>query len=142
MSPCAGAALSGFYSVQLKAAVGTESRLDSLVFFFFLGIVNAVVFAPVLGIWSLARIEPFESPGARSLIMLTLNGILATVVADALWMIAVLMTGPVLGELAISLTIVIAMVTEVVWFGGAFSVLYYLGCVCVTAGFVLSTLSG
>lgn len=94
-----GAGISGYYSVHLKANAGDESRLNGPIFFALLGISSTVLLAPVILLFSVTGIETFVLPSGNALMMLAINGLLGAVLADALWMVAVLLTGPVLCEL-------------------------------------------
>ncbi|KCV70608.1 hypothetical protein, variant [Fonticula alba] len=139
-----GAILYGLYIVLLKLRIGHEERMNSQLFFAFVGLFNVLLLWPLLLIAHYTGLEPFELP-PTSLVFwaLILNGLLGTVASDFLWLRAMLMTSPVIVTLGLSLTIPGALLAEalIAAFGGSGvsipdSWVYWMGVVLVMIGFV------
>ena len=58
----ASAVLYGVYSVLMKKRIGSEDRVDMLLFFGFVGLINTVILWPGIIILHLAGLEIFELP--------------------------------------------------------------------------------
>lgn len=66
-----------------------------------------------------------------------MNGFIGTVLSDYLWLWAVLLTSPLVATVGLSLTIPLAMLTDIVLKGKSFTWLYLLGSALVVGGFLL-----
>ena len=102
-----------------------------------MGVFNVALLWPGLIILHYTGIEPFELPSARVFWMLVANGVIGTFLSDYLWLLAMLMTSPVVVTLGLSLTIPLAIFTD--WVLGETlpaMAMYWSGALLVLASFV------
>ncbi|KAL7752348.1 hypothetical protein RI367_002394 [Sorochytrium milnesiophthora] len=132
----AGAVFYAIYITYLKVRVRHEARLDMTLFFGFVGLFNTVGLLPVLGLLHVTGIEVFQTPNSQIMWSLALNAILGTFMSDYLWLLSLLMTGPVVVTLGLSLTIPLALLGDFVFKHITVSPLYLAGAVLIVLGFV------
>jgi len=132
-----GAITYGCYIVFLKKKIGHEERVDMQLFFGFVGLFNFLFLWPGFFFLHAIGLESFEIPSKKVAIELVLNGLIGTCLSDYLWLLAMLMTSPVVVTLGLSLTIPLALGADI--FQGKFEVTagYWSGTVLVLLGFVL-----
>ncbi|KAI9227249.1 MAG: hypothetical protein DHS80DRAFT_17501 [Piptocephalis tieghemiana] len=132
-----GAALYGAYTVLLKRGMGDESRVDMSLFFGFVGIFNLVLLWPIFFIFHYTGVETFELPSTQLIwAMLIVNALVGTFLSDYLWLLAMLMTSPLVVTLGLSLTIPLALVGDIVGKGIQVNGLYWVGAALVLLGFL------
>ena len=85
----------------------------------------------------LVGIESFAFPSGQVWLYLTVNGLVGTVLSDYLWLLSVLLTSPLVSTVGLSLSIPLAMITDVIIKGKTFTFLYFLGTSLVVTGFML-----
>ncbi|KAJ2408845.1 hypothetical protein GGI10_004781, partial [Coemansia sp. RSA 2530] len=108
------AALYGCYTTLLKRRVGDESRLDTPLFFGAVGLANIVLLWPGFIILHFTGIETFQLPHSGSMwLMIVLNALVGTFLSDYLWLLAMLMTSPLVVTLGLSLTIPLSMAGDI-----------------------------
>lgn len=101
-----GAVFYGCYTTLLKLKIGDESRIDMTLFFGFVGAFNLLFMWPFFIIFHFTGLEKFELPFSPSLwVMVLLNAFVGTFLSDYLWLLAMLMTSPLVVTLGISLTV-------------------------------------
>jgi solute carrier family 35 protein F5 len=101
-----GAVFYGCYTTLLKLRIGDESRIDMPLFFGFVGVFNLLFMWPFFIILHFTGLENFELPFSPSLwVMVLLNAFVGTFLSDYLWLLAMLMTSPLVVTLGISLTV-------------------------------------
>jgi len=101
-----GAVFYGCYTTLLKLKIGDESRIDMPLFFGFVGAFNVLFMWPAFPLLHFLGLEKFELPFSPSLwIMVLLNAFVGTFLSDYLWLLAMLMTSPLVVTLGISLTV-------------------------------------
>ncbi|KAF8979749.1 hypothetical protein BGZ46_005090 [Entomortierella lignicola] len=126
----------GCYTVLLKVRIQNESRINMSLFFGFVGLFNLMLLWPMFGVLHWTGIEPFELPKDTKVIwMIGINAIVGTFVSDYLWLLSMLMTSPLVVTLGLSLTIPLALLGDVVGYGRALGVAYWVGAGLVLAGF-------
>ncbi|KXS12224.1 hypothetical protein M427DRAFT_125966 [Gonapodya prolifera JEL478] len=136
-----GAFFYGVYSVMLKVFIPNEEAVSPTTFLGFVGLWNIVLLWPGFFILNALGIENLEFPKDEQslktlIISLVLNALIGTFLSDYIWLIAVLLTSPLIVTVGLSLTIPLAMVGE--WFldGIAVKLLHVLGGALVVAGFL------
>jgi len=125
------------YTVTLKKVVKTESRINMMLFFGLIGVINAVAILPLLFLAHATGIEPFHFPSSEQMWLLTLNGLIGTVLSDYLWARSVLLLSPLISTLGLSLTIPTSMLAQSFFLGDDFSFGYLLGATLTFGGFIL-----
>lgn len=126
----------GFYTVILN--INTErSSFSVSMMLGFLGLTNLIALWPGLIVFSLFGWEKFELPPAKVIAMLTVNGLVGTVLSDFLWAKSVELAGPLLGTLSLSLSVPFSMIADYFIHGEDFTFMYVIGTVLVVFGFLL-----
>jgi solute carrier family 35, member F5 len=120
---------------------GGRRPVPMTLFFGFLGLVNTVGLSPVVLALHATGAENLALVTSRFLVLAVFKGLLDNVLADLLWARAIALTSPTLATVALSLTIPLALLSDLVTKGirpsallGAGSFLVCLGFVATTAG--------
>ncbi|RKP12868.1 hypothetical protein BJ684DRAFT_22939 [Piptocephalis cylindrospora] len=133
-----GAFFYGAYATFLKRDLRDERRVDPQMFLGFVGLFNLVLLWPIFFIFHYTGVETFELPSTSLVwIMLLANALVGTFLSDYLWLLAMLMTSPLVVTLGLSLTIPLALVGDMVRKGVVPGVGYWIGAILVLLGFFL-----
>ncbi|KAI8376138.1 uncharacterized protein BYT42DRAFT_546854 [Radiomyces spectabilis] len=133
-----GALFYGCYTTLLKLKIGDETRVDMPLFFGYVGAFNVVLLWPFLFVLHWTGLEPLELPSTETLwAMILINAFIGTFLSDYIWLLAMLMTSPLVVTLGISLTIPLALVGDVVFKHVIPGSQYALGAVLVVIGFFI-----
>ncbi|KAJ2797801.1 hypothetical protein H4R21_004177 [Coemansia helicoidea] len=131
------AALYGCYVTFLKCRIGDESRLNTPLFFGAVGAANIVLVWPLLVALHATGIEPFQLPPSRGVwATVLINAFVGTFLSDYLWLLAMLMTSPLVVTLGLSLTIPLSMAGDILFKGLDVAPPYYVGAMLVLAAFI------
>ncbi|SAM06402.1 hypothetical protein [Absidia glauca] len=131
-----GAVFYGCYTTMLKVRIGDEDRIDMPLFFGFVGAFNVLLLWPLFPLLDWLGIETFQLPFNSTLwVMVLLNAFIGTFLSDYLWLLAMLMTSPLVVTLGISLTIPLALFGDVVFKHFVPQCQYALGALLVVIGF-------
>ncbi|KAI9164317.1 hypothetical protein H9P43_008146 [Blastocladiella emersonii ATCC 22665] len=131
-----GAVFYAIYIVFLKVKIGHESRLRTSLFFAFVGAFNAVFLLPFMGLAHITGVETFRWPEKEVWGVLIINAMFGTVLSDYLWITAMLMTGPIVVTVGLSLTTPLSMIGDLILKGITYSPLYVTGAVLIVIGFI------
>jgi len=126
-----------FYVTLFKKCVKNENRVDNTLFLGFLGLSNMLLLWPFFFIISAAGIEPFQFPQGNVILYLTLNSLGGTVFSDYLWLLSILLLSPVIATVGLSLTIPVAMISDMLIKQSHFGGVYILGSLLVSIGFIV-----
>lgn len=74
------------YLVFLRRKVDHEDKIDIPLFFGFVGFFNLILLWPLFFFLHFSELETFEWPTREQLLFLLLNGLLGTVISEALWL--------------------------------------------------------
>lgn len=74
------------YLVLVKHKSAVDQRINIPLFFGFVGLWNLLLLWPVFFVFNFTQIEVFELPNQRQLLLLLLNGLVGTVLSEALWL--------------------------------------------------------
>lgn len=74
------------YLVLVKRKNDTDEKVNILEFFGFVGLWNVILLWPLFLILNFSQLEPFEMPNRRQFLVLFINGIVGTVISEALWL--------------------------------------------------------
>ncbi|KAG1048596.1 hypothetical protein G6F43_009023 [Rhizopus delemar] len=131
-----GALFYGCYTNLLKLKIGDESRINMPLFFGFVGVFNMLFMWPFFFVLNYFELEKFELPFSSSiLIMILLNAFIGTFLSDYLWLLAMLMTSPLVVTLGVSLTIPLAIAGDAVFKHFVPELEYAFGALLVITGF-------
>jgi len=125
------------YGTFLKKKIRTEQRLDTPMFFGFLGAINCICLLPLFPILDTIGMEYFELPSKIVLLYLFVNGLIGSVLSDYLWLLGVLLTSPLIATLGLSLSTVLAICSDFFWKQYTFSWMYLVGTASIIGGFLL-----
>lgn len=132
-----GACFYGAYTVLLKLKVKNESRLNTKLFFGFVGIFNLILLWPTLILLHYTGIETFELPNSSFVWNVILANCLITFISDYCWARAVLLTSPLTVTVGLSLTIPLALIGDYVYKKVSMNAWYLVGAMIIGASFVL-----
>ncbi|KAL2315002.1 Membrane transporter [Schizosaccharomyces pombe] len=131
------ALLYGCYSVMVKFHITEESCVSTRLFFGLVGLFDLILLWPFLIILHLYGVERFSLPSTTAgLIVLIINASI-TFVSDYLWVIAMLMTSPLLVTVGMSLSIPLALFFDILLKGHYLNFSLILGSLLVFAGFIV-----
>ncbi|XP_065369547.1 solute carrier family 35 member F5 [Calliphora vicina] len=117
------------YLVFVKRKSDTEEKIDIPLFFGFVGLWNLLLMWPIFFILNFTKIEKFELPNQNQFAILFLNGLIGTVVSEALWLWGCFLTSSLIGTIAISLQIPLSILFDVLLKKKPYSPLFYIGSV-------------
>ncbi|PRT56538.1 hypothetical protein B9G98_04158 [Wickerhamiella sorbophila] len=129
--------LYGVYTTLLKYRVGNESNLNTKLFFGFVGLFSIVGLWPFLILLDYIGVEPFAlPPNSRDWILIGLNGVVIFV-SDICWVLAMLLTSPLVVTVGLSATIPLSILGEMALYHRFGSSLYFVGAALVFYSFVV-----
>lgn len=127
--------LYGAYSTLLKSKVKDESRLNSKLFFGFVGLFNTLFLWPIIVIANYSGIEVFGWPTSGRVWLLLSTNTLITLVSDFFWVLATLLTSPLVVTVGLSGTIPLSIIGDFLIKGRLGSFIYYVGAIMVLWSF-------
>lgn len=127
------------YLVFLKRMVENEEKIEVPMFFGFVGLFNFILLWPIFFILHYLKLEQFEWPNRNQWLFLLINGLIGTVVSEALWLWGCLLTSSLVATLALSLTFPLSMISDMIFSIWPPSVLFYIGSIPVISSFVFIT---
>lgn len=136
-----GAALYGCYTVFLKYKVRNEERVSMPLFFGFVGIFNLCVLWPAVFLLDATGLEPFELPTTKTIWLVVVSNAAITFVSDYLWVLAMLMTSPLVVTVGISMSIPLALVGDHFLYSHRANFVFLLGATLVFASFIAINIS-
>jgi solute carrier family 35 protein F5 len=74
------------YLVLVKRKNDIDEKIDIIEFFGFVGLWNILLLWPLFLVLNFTQLEPFELPNKRQFLILFLNGLIGTVISEALWL--------------------------------------------------------
>jgi solute carrier family 35 protein F5 len=135
------AVMYALYTTAIRRLVPDGSDISMNAFFGFLGLFNSLLLSPVVGILHATKVEVVTGVPASFIGLLLLKGLFDNVLSDLLWARAIQLTSPTVATVALSLTIPIAMLSDLILHSIVPAALVIVGAVAVAGGFVLSTVS-
>ncbi|XP_065579097.1 solute carrier family 35 member F5-like isoform X3 [Artemia franciscana] len=127
------------YLVVFKYKVNDESALDIRMFFGFVGLMNTIILWPGFFLLHFSGEESFQLPNRNQFLYILVNGLVGTVVSEALWLWGCFLTSSLVGTLAMSLTIPLSMLADGIVKGIDYSFLFYIGAIPLLFAFVAVT---
>ncbi|XP_053553979.1 solute carrier family 35 member F5 isoform X2 [Bombina bombina] len=136
----AGAMLYAVYIVMIKRKVDREDKLDIPMFFGFVGLFNLLLLWPGFFLLHYTGFEAFELPNKLVWIYIVINGLIGTVLSEFLWLWGCFLTSSLIGTLALSLTIPLSIIADMVMQKVHFSWVFFAGALPVFISFFIVTL--
>ncbi|KAK5117756.1 hypothetical protein LTR85_008731 [Meristemomyces frigidus] len=130
------AILYGLYAAFMKKRIGDESRVNMLIFFGLVGVINVVLLWPGLIILHFTGLERFELPPTSKVTAIILTNSMCSLVSDLAWAYAILLTSPIVVTVGLSMTIPLSLVGQIVLNSQTASPLYWVGALLVVLSFV------
>lgn len=103
----------------------------------FVGLINIVVLFPLFPIFNYTGIEVFSWPNKETFIFLTINAFIGTFISDYCWARSVILLGPLITTLGISLTVPLSLLSSSFIDHTSFTWLYILGSLLILISFVV-----
>ena len=103
----------------------------------FVGLFNALLLWPGLLLVHYTHAESFEIPTLQQLQFLFINGVIGTVLSELLWLWGCFYTSSLVATLAISLTIPLTIVADIVWKQKQYGMIFFVGAVPMFLSFFL-----
>ncbi|KAF2902239.1 hypothetical protein ILUMI_03956 [Ignelater luminosus] len=123
------------YLVFLRRKVDHEDKMDIPLFFGFVGLFNLILLWPLFFFLHYSNWENFEWPTKHQWLYLLLNGLIGTVVSEALWLWGCFLTSSLIATVAISLTIPMTMLADVILKKVSYPCLFYAGTIPILLAF-------
>ena len=141
------------YAIFIKKRIGDENKIDMLLFFGFVGLINTFILWPGIILLHFVGLEPFELPPTPSITYIILvsrtsslpfsstdqckiNSVVS-IFADLCWGYAVVLTSPLVVTVGLSMSIPLALFGQMIINGSSSSVAYWIGALLVFAAFGL-----
>lgn len=128
------------YIVFLKRRADHEDKIGIPLFFGFVGLFNLILLWPLFFVLHYSKLETFEWPTREQLLLLFLNGLLGTVISEALWLWGCFLTSSLMATVAMSLTIPMTMLADVLLKEVPYPILFYTGTLPVLVAFLAVTI--
>ncbi|XP_037950307.1 solute carrier family 35 member F5 [Teleopsis dalmanni] len=128
------------YLVFVKRKSDTEEKIDIPLFFGFVGLWNMLLMWPIFFILNFLKIEKFELPNQNQFAVLFLNGLVGTVISEALWLWGCFLTSSLIGTIAMSLQIPLSIVFDLLLKRKPYSPMFYIGSVPIFIALILVSL--
>jgi len=136
----AGSVFYSAYIVFLRRKIDHEDKLDVPMFFAFVGLFNFALLWPIFFVLHYTQYEEFVLPDRNQLLAIIANGVVGTVMSELLWLFGCFYTSSLIATLAISLTIPLTMLADVLIRKVSYDVLFYVGSVPMFVSFFLVSL--
>lgn len=128
------------YTIILKTKSGPPGALDISMLFSFMGAAVLIGGIPGFFILHWTSFERFQLPPPRLIGVLFVNALIGTVLSDFMWAKSVVLTTPMIGTLALSLSVPLSLIADIFFRDKHFSVPYFIGVLMVFAGFIIVNL--
>uniref|UniRef100_A0A1A9W2D5 Solute carrier family 35 member F5 n=1 Tax=Glossina brevipalpis TaxID=37001 RepID=A0A1A9W2D5_9MUSC len=128
------------YLVFVKRKSDTEEKLDIPLFFGFVGLWNLLLMWPIFFILNFTKIEKFELPNQNQFAILFLNGLIGTVLSEALFLWGCFLTSSLIGTLALSLQIPLSILFDVILKKKSYTPIFYAGSIPIFLALLLAAI--
>ena len=95
-----------FYATYLKVKVPEEKESDFKFAYFlgFVGLINDILLLPLMLVFHVTGFETFEWPERDTLVLMSVNALIGTFFSDYCWAQSVVLLGPLVTTLGITIT--------------------------------------
>ena len=121
--------------LKIKVPEHEESQFKFSYFLGFVGLCNDVILIPLLIIFDVTGFESFEWPPKETFLLLSVNAFFGNFVSDYCWGKSVILLGPLVTTLGLTLTFPLSAIFDALVNGAEFTWLYFLGSVLIFAAF-------
>lgn len=112
-----------------------EATFSFSYFLGFVGICNDVLLIPLFLIFNYTGFETFEWPPQNTLLLLSVNAFIGTFISDYCWGKSVVLLGPFVTTLGITITFPLSAIFDTLVNGAKFTWLYFLGSLLIFSAF-------
>ncbi|KAI6245673.1 hypothetical protein HI914_05927 [Erysiphe necator] len=131
------ALLYGIYTVLMKKRIDNEDRVNMPLFFGLTGLFNLIFLWPGFLVLHASGIETFELPPTRHIWLIVLLNSTFSLISDIFWAYAMLLTGPLVVTVGLSLSIPLSLVAQIFLSSQYSSGLYWVGATIVFFSFLI-----
>ena len=121
--------------MKVKIPKEKEETFKFTVFLGFVGLINDVILLPLFPIFNAIGLEKFEWPNGHTVALLTVNALIGTVISDYCWARSVVLLGPLITTLGITLTFPLSLMIDIFGKHKHFTWLYYVGSAMIFGAF-------
>lgn len=129
--------LFGLYTTTLKMSVPNSRAIDLGMMLSFVGLFTTFISWPLIPLLHVYGLERFQLPSKHVAGILVLNALIGSVLSDFLWAKSVVLTSALVGTIALSLTVPLSLIFDVLFKNMQITPMYIFGVVCVLAGFII-----
>ena len=123
--------------LKIKVPEHEESTFKFSYFLGFVGLSNDIILAILLVIFNYTGFEKFEWPPGNTLLLLSVNAFFGTFVSDYCWARSVLLLGPFVTTIGITITFPLSAIFDALVNGAKFTWLYALGSFLIFIAFAV-----
>ncbi|XP_023288964.1 solute carrier family 35 member F5 isoform X2 [Orussus abietinus] len=128
------------YVVFLRKKVDNEDKMDIPMFFGFVGLFNLTLLWPLFFVLHYGQWEEFEWPDTHQWTFLIINGFIGTVLSEVLWLWGSFLTSSLIATLAVSLTMPMSMLADVLLKKVEYPFIFYFGTIPMILAFLTVSL--
>lgn len=125
----------GVYTTIIRRQIPTDDGISMQLLLGYIGLFNALMLSPVLIVMIAMKIKDVYSVTPSIVGFISLNGLCDNVLSDYLWARAVILTSPTIATIGMSITIPLAMISDLVLGKGVPSIFSIFGAFLVVIGF-------
>lgn len=107
----------GVYCVALRRLLPDDDEVSMPLFFGLLGSFNFIIFGGFVALFHFTGVEPLSALTGRAFGLIVVKGLVDNVISDYLWARAVLLTSPTVSTVGLSLTVPLAMLSDLIIHG-------------------------
>lgn len=108
-----GAFFYAVYIVLMRFNVVHDAMLNFPMFFGFIGLFSLILMWPIILLLNFTQLEIFDWPSKEQWLLILVNGLCGTVISELLWLWGSFMTSSLVGTIAVSFTIPLAISFDV-----------------------------
>lgn len=135
------ASMYAVYTTLIQKLIPIDGTISMSALFGMIGCINGIVLWPIIIMLHNFGIEDLSSISLLFIGLVLIKGLLDNVLSDILWAKGIQLTNATLATVALSLTIPLAMLTDLLLHNKIPSVLLLCGSLAVCSGFIFTTIS-
>jgi len=135
------ACMYAIYTTLIQKLMPIEGTISMSSLFGMIGLINGLTLWPIIIILNINNIEDLSSISLIFISLVLIKGLFDNVLSDLLWAKGIQLTNATLATVALSLTIPLAMLTDLLLHNKIPSLLLSCGSIAVCSGFIFTTVS-